>query len=293
MKAFTCTLALWALLVGPAAVAQNLQTAPAQSSTAPARQELRAYVQQNVLPVVRQQRQKLEALLTTSDKVQLAIYRTQLRETRQKSQALRRSFRSPASGETTSTLTETQKQQTEQLRAETKAILQNVEQLGLKYQTEIAKLAQEVQPQKEKWAADTKTILARTLTPEQSEALGRRKDRKLHRAGTMVRYFRPGAFLLLDPNKPAPAARSTSTTSVYPNPTTAVSQIEYDLKKDGSVTVELLDSRGNTLRTVAQQTEQEKGPHTLAINVADLPNGTYYFKITTKDGAETRRFVKE
>lgn len=80
---------------------------------------------------------------------------------------------------------------------------------------------------------------------------------------------------------------------MYPNPTAATNQLSYEVKKAGPVTVELLDGRGNTLRTVAQEAKQEKGTHSLTANVADLPAGTYYFKITTRTGAETQRFVKE
>ncbi|GGG36539.1 T9SS type A sorting domain-containing protein [Hymenobacter glacieicola] len=293
MKAITLALALSLLLGGSAVQAQNTQQARQAS---PARKELREYYQLNVLPTVRQQRQKLEAQLTTSDKAQLTLYRAQLKETRQKGKALRQSFRpagTPAS--TRPELTETQKQQLQQLRAETKVILQNVAQLAQKYEGDIAKLAQEVQPQREKWAADTKAILARTATPEQPQKRTAWAGKRQRHAGAR-RYFQPVTFLLLNPNAPVNAsagAERGNTLGVYPNPAVSTSQLEYAVKKAGPVTVELLDGRGNTLRTVAQQANVEKGQHTLAVNVADLPAGTYYFKITTQAGSETRRFVKQ
>lgn len=290
MKAITLALALSLLLGGSAVQAQNTQA----RQGAPARKELREYYQQNVLPVVRQQRQKLEAQLTTSDKAQLTLYRAQLKETRQKAKALRQSFRpagTPAG--TRPELTDAQKQQLQQLRTETKAILQNVSQLAQKYEGDIAKLAQEVQPQKEKWQADTKAILARTATPEQQAKAGKGKHQR--HAGGMRRYFQPTSFLLLNPNAPTqtPTPTERGSVGVYPNPSVSTNQLEYEVKKAGPVTVELLDGRGNTLRTVAQEPKVEKGSHTLSVNVADLPVGTYYFKITTRSGAETKRFVKE
>ncbi|GAB3227384.1 hypothetical protein GCM10027346_10680 [Hymenobacter seoulensis] len=291
MKASTLTLAFFLLLAGPAVHAQNTQA----RHNSPARTELRTYYQQNVLPVVRQQRQKLEAQLSTSDKAQLALYRAQLRESRQKEKALRQSFRAaatPTEGKRPP-LTEAQKQQLQQQRSETKAIMQNVSLLAQKYEGDIAKLAQEVQPQKEKWTADTKAILARTATPAQPEKVGRRHGKK--HIGGPRRYFQPATFLLLDPNAPAPPRAATEATKagVYPNPSVSTNQVEYEVKKAGPVTVELLDGRGNTLRTVAQEAKKEKGTHTLTANVADLPAGTYYFKITSRTGSETRRFVKE
>jgi hypothetical protein len=82
-------------------------------------------------------------------------------------------------------------------------------------------------------------------------------------------------------------------TSFYPNPAAAASQLEYDVKKAGPVTVDLLDSKGNTLRTVVSESHLEKGRRTEQLDLRDLPAGTYFYKITTKAGSETKRFVKE
>ncbi|WP_375434774.1 T9SS type A sorting domain-containing protein [uncultured Hymenobacter sp.] len=281
-------------------------TAPArgqqQQDNHPVRREMQVYVAQNVLPVVRQQRQKLETQLATADKAQLAIYRTQLKEVRQRGQALRQSFRSaPSSAPKTADpaspqahFTEAQQQQLHQLRAETRTILLNVNQMTEKYASNITQLLQEIQPQKEKWAADMQAIAFKNVTPEQQEKLGRYRGRVQHRIGA-GRYLRPTAFLLLDPAAPAatPAEREASGTSLFPNPAAATNQLEYTVTKAGPVTVELLDSRGNALRTVAQEVKQEKGSHTLEVNLAELPKGTYYYKITTRAGSETKRFVKE
>lgn len=282
-------------------------TAPARAEQPkdnhPVRREMQAYVEQNVMPVVRQQRQKLEAQLATADKAQLAIYRTQLKEVRQRSQALRQSFRSapstapqttePASPRTP--LTEAQQQQLQQLRTETRTIMQQVNQMAEKYTTNITQVLQEVQPQKEKWATDMQAIVAKNTTPEQQEKLSRSRGGRMHHRIGASRLLRPTAFLLLDPaaSTAAPAASELGSTSLYPNPAVATSQLEYTVTKAGPVTVELLDGRGNTLRTIAQEPKEEKGAHTLQVNLADLPKGTYYYKITTRTGSETKRFVKE
>ncbi|RSK36198.1 T9SS type A sorting domain-containing protein [Hymenobacter metallilatus] len=258
----------------------------------PVRRKIRAYVQQNVLPSVRQQRQKLEAQLSTSDKAQLAVYRAQLHDLRQRGRELRRSFAaapapaSIAAPTSAPALTEAQQLQLQQLRTETRALLQSVGQLAQKYDTDIARLSQELKPQKEQWATDIRAIVARAASTAPAAA-------RRHRGGTVGRFFRSAAFLLLDPATPTqPTGRASAAPQVYPNPVAATSQLDYAVPKAGPVTVELLDGRGNTLRTVAQQ-QQPKGSHHLAVDVADLPAGTYFFKITTRAGAETRRFVKE
>ncbi|MDU0371796.1 T9SS type A sorting domain-containing protein [Hymenobacter endophyticus] len=279
------SLALGAMLTITSLTSQAQQTGPAAR---PARAETRAYISRNVLPTLRIQRQKLEAQLSTSDKAQLAVFRAQLHDLRQRGRELRRTTAPGARP----ALTEPEQQLAQQLRTETRTLLQSVEQLARKYDADIARLAQELKPQREQWATDLQAITAQHPSPATQP-----RPRKNRRSDGVRRFLQPAQFLLLQPeaSTPTPAAPggNAGLGGVFPNPATAASQLEYEVTKAGPVTVELLDGRGNTLRTVTQAIKQEKGPHTLAVDVADLPTGTYFFKITTRAGAETKRFVKE
>ncbi|MBC8082503.1 MAG: T9SS type A sorting domain-containing protein, partial [Hymenobacter sp.] len=188
--------------------------------------------------------------------------------------------------------TDAQRQQVQQLRTETRGIMLNVAQLAQKYDAAIAQLAQQVQPQREKWSTDIQAIVAKNAIPEQQQKLASFGGRA-HGFGRTRRYFRPAVFLLLDPNAPGPAERGPGSTSFYPNPAAATSQLEYEVKKSGPVTIDLLDSNGTKLRTLLAETKQEKGSRTQQLDLHDLPAGTYFYKITTKAGSETKRFVKE
>ncbi|MBT9394322.1 T9SS type A sorting domain-containing protein [Hymenobacter sp. NST-14] len=294
MKAllFSALLAGGLLLSDTPATFAQTAPGPATADARPAHREARAYVQQHVLPAVREQRRQLESRLTSADRAQLAIYRTQLREVREKAHALRQAGRPAASTAATPgarpALSEAQQQQLQQLRTETKSILANVQALAQKYTPDINRLTQALKPRQEKWATDLRAIGAKG----QAETAAR-PGRHHRRGGPLERLLRPAAFLLLDPNAPAPAPKARAGSQVYPNPASATTQLAYEVTKAGAVTVELLDGRGNTLRTVARDDRQDKGPHTLAVDVADLPAGIYFFKITTRAGVETRRFVKE
>ncbi|OUJ72517.1 T9SS type A sorting domain-containing protein [Hymenobacter crusticola] len=272
---------------------------PARGADKPARQELRAYYAENVLPTVRQQRQKLEVQLSAEDKAALTTYRAQLQASRRQGQALRQSLRLTAaggqSGPARLELTEAQRQQFQQQRTEMRAIMLKVGQLAQKYSANIKQLATEIEPQREKWMADTKAIVAKYATTEQ-QTTARFAGGRHRRGGTgLGHYFRPSVFLLMDPNsaeKLGTAANNLGTT-VFPNPSTATTQLEYAVSKAGPVTIELLDGRGTTLRTLISQQNKEKGPQVLITNVDDLPSGTYYYKITTRTGTETKRFLKQ
>ncbi|WP_216726643.1 T9SS type A sorting domain-containing protein [Hymenobacter siberiensis] len=267
-----------------------------QHEDRPIRREVRAYFQANVLPVLQQQRQKLEPQLTASDRIQLATYRTQLKALKDQGQALRRSVApaGTATPATRPTLTEAQQKQAHDLRFQARGIMLNVAQMAQKYDAPIAQLTQEVAPQKEKWATDIKAIVAKTATPEQQQRMAAMQGRK-HERGGLRRFFKPAAFLLLDPNAPAANKneQGVGNTSFYPNPAAPTSQLDYDVRKTGPVTIDLLDKDGNKLRTLVSEASQEKGPQTQQLDLHDVPAGTYFYKITTKGGTQTKRFLKE
>ncbi|GAA4049681.1 hypothetical protein GCM10022409_40410 [Hymenobacter glaciei] len=290
------TYSLVLLLVLAATVAGLAHRSPREKR--PIRREVRAYFAANVLPVLRQQRQKLEPQLATADRAQLATYRAQLKVLKEQGRALRQAavLAIGATPGTRPALSEAQREQAHQLRQQARSIMLSVAQLAQKYDGPISQLAQEVQPQKDKWAADIKAIVAKNATPEQQAKLAAAQGRRRsHGPGQLRRFFKPAMFLLLDPNAPAdsPVERGVGNSSFYPNPAAATTQLEYDVKKTGPVSVDLLDKDGNKLRTLLPETQQEKGGHSQQLDLSDLPAGTYFCKIITKSGTQTKRFVKE
>lgn len=289
---FTYTLAL--VLILTATVAGLARRSPREQR--PIRREIRAYFAANVLPVLRQQRQQLEPLLAAADRAQLATYRTQLKALKEQGQALRRRVvpESSAAPATRPVLTDAQLKQAHDLRFQARGIMLNVAQMAQRYDGAITQLTQEVAPQKEQWATDIKAIVTKNMTSVQQQQLAVIEGRK-HERGGLRRYFRPAMFLLLDPNAPADALgeRGVGSNSFYPNPAAATTQLEYEVKKAGPVSVDLLDKDGNKLRTLLAETQQEKGSQRQQLDLSDLPAGTYFYKITTKSGTQTKRFVKE
>jgi Secretion system C-terminal sorting domain len=283
-------------LVLAATVAGLARRSPRENR--PIRREIRAYFAANVLPVLRQQRQKREPQLAAADRAQLATYRTQLRTLKEQSRALRPAA-APTAGSPTGTrpaLTEAQQQQAHQLRFQARGIMLSVAQMAQKYDGNITRLTAEVQPQKEKWVTDIKAIVAKNATPEQQQKLAAAKGRmRGHGPGQLRRLFKPAMFLLLDPNAPAdvPGERGVGSSSFYPNPAAATTQLEYEVKKTGPVSIDLLDKDGNKLRTLLDETQQERGHQRQQLELSDLPAGTYFYKIVTKSGTQTKRFVKE
>jgi hypothetical protein len=259
------------------------------------RHQEREYVQAKVLPVLRQQRQKLEQELSTAERTQLATYRTQLNALNQRQQVLHQAARAllrSAAPDSAAHRYGRPAPSPEMLAAqvERREITLAVALLANKYQANITRLSAEIQPQQTQWATDLKALATKSRPAGQPEQSGRFHGPHF---GHWRHLMRTSSFLLMEPGAAEPTTDLSLGTSLYPNPVAATTQLQYEVKSAGPVTVALLDKNGNTLRTAVQQQRQEKGTYTQALDLSELASGTYFYKVTTGAGTETKRFVKE
>jgi hypothetical protein len=272
------------------------------------RKQGQEYVQAKVLPVLRQQRQKLEQELSATERTQLATYRTQLNALNQRQQALHQAAHTllrSAAPDSSMHRYNRLALSPEMLAAQTerRTIMLALAQLANKYEASIARLAAETQPQQLQWATDLRAIILKTypaarpadhtLAQGETATLSVRHHYPAFHFGEARVLHRPVAFLLLEPGAAEPATDLSLGTSLYPNPVVATTQLQYEVRSAGPVTVALLDKNGSTLRTVVQAASQEKGTHTQPLDLSELASGTYFYKVTTHTGTETKRFVKE
>lgn len=78
---------------------------------------------------------------------------------------------------------------------------------------------------------------------------------------------------------------------IFPNPFTNSITINYELTGKESVKTELFDIYGKSLKIVSQK-ETHAGQNTFKIDLSDLPNGVYFYKITIGNQAFEKRIVK-
>ena len=297
------------ILAGSLAFSAVAQPGHPHGPNAEFRKQEREYVQAKVLPVLRQQRQKLEQELSTAERTQLATYRNQLIDLDQRQQALQQAARALLLSVAPDSITHRYSRPApspEMLAAQAQRleITIAVAQLANKYQANIVRLAAEIRPQQAQWSADVLAIMLKNhpaarpadYAQRQGETAGPRTQHR-HSAGFHFGearlIHRPVAFLLMEPGAAEPTTDLSLGTSLYPNPVAATSQLQYEVKSAGPVTVQLLDKNGNTLRTAVQLERQEKGTYTQALDLSELASGSYFYKVTTRTGTETKRFVKE
>ena len=105
-------------------------------------------------------------------------------------------------------------------------------------------------------------------------------------------------FVLMDPDKfpeeteEAPTVvKETPEMSVYPNPATGNTNISYEVKTAGKVSIELLDGNGNVVRTLLDK-EMMTGKQKVQLNTSGLQqNTTYYVRYTGPEGSVMQKLI--
>jgi parallel beta-helix repeat protein len=88
--------------------------------------------------------------------------------------------------------------------------------------------------------------------------------------------------------------RNSSNTYLYqnhPNPTSHETNITFQIDQPSTINISLFDSNGTITKEILKA-YPSPGQYTLAINVADLPQGVYYYRLTLPYGSQmTRKLV--
>ena len=85
---------------------------------------------------------------------------------------------------------------------------------------------------------------------------------------------------------PAPLVLSASA----PNPVASTARIDYALPTAGPATLEVFDAVGRRVVVLAEG-PHAAGPHTATFDARALPGGVYLYRLTTNEGAASRRLV--
>lgn len=281
-------------------------------------QEMREYAKQNVLPIVKEQRLKLEAQLSAADKAVISNVREQLHQQRKTMHAeMKTIHQRMKSGE------EFDKEEMHKrfaaMKAQREEIIAPAKVVLEKHQTAIDQLLTDKRIDKEGWKNEMESIRKKYISEEDMEEMkkkhhGKRhkfhaKDGEMphknsemgnhHKGGKhehhrrmMHKNLKPMGFLLWDPNAPMPSIDEEQSVEfgVYPNPSTAQNKIDFSIAQKGQVKIELLDKQGNIVKTVLNDTKKA-GDYTIDVNLDKLPNAVYYYRITTASGSKTKRFL--
>jgi len=83
-----------------------------------------------------------------------------------------------------------------------------------------------------------------------------------------------------------------NTGTLYPNPTTGTYTLSYNQFANESTTIQITDLQGNIVKPIFSGFI-EQGIKTYNISVNELPNGTYFLRLISKNQNTSYKFIKE
>ena len=263
------------------------------------RAELREYKKIEIAPVMRAQRLKLDESLSQEDQESLTAIRATLNAARAAAKAAHRE-RKAEQGEQ-GKAREGQHhakgahhgprhgQKLQRLEENHPAEFAALTAMAEKYDADITGLLEEVKPQQEEWKAAQKAIMERYIPAELQRE---HPSRPHHKQGEGEHAERAQLahkihFLLQDPNKEEEEGREEAqvveqmVASVYPNPTTNTTVLTFELPETTTMRIDLRDENGNLVKNITRE-QFNAGQHKVAVDLADVPNGTYYFTLNSR-----------
>lgn len=278
-----------------------------------AKKEIKSYMQENVLPVLREQRARLDASLSSQDQAALDQIRKEMKVLREEAKALR-----PAKRKMSQKKEMPGQEQGDAMRKHAKShrlLMNRAWAIADAHESIIYQLIDEIAPQKEQWASDIKAIMEKYRPAPEGDELenapdagphhgkgrpGGRKFRGLHgKLGQLKQLGQPAMFLLWD-GEALPGrfgmergdkgeGKRGDRVKVIPNPASDEHEVSFRLKAAGPVTFTLLDYAGKPV----QQTYSGNGvagKNTVTLSVEGLKSGLYFYQIESSDGEKAVRF---
>ncbi len=293
------------------------------------RQEARTYVQDNIHPVLKAQREKLDLVLSQAEQNELADIRQQLEDLREEKKALR-----PKHAQRSQSHEPPTQEQKDAMRAfhkQQRLLMDRAWKIADAHETTIYKLLDEVEPQRQQWHADLKKMHEDARGQFQGQ---RGEGRSQHRQGppqghpgkghemrhghgsghghglkgrgmSLLKHLQqPVGFLLWNGEMPErkkgklgeteemPFQNEDQGFQVFPNPTGTANNLRYTLETPGTVTIKLLNKDGAVVKTLLQENQSE-GSHIKTFDLGNLQAGVYYYQVVTAEGKYVKRFLVE
>ena len=263
------------------------------------------YKKQNIAPVMKKQRGKLERKLSRADKKEIAKIRTNLEANKAAMKAKKEAFKNE--GKKREDITEADKAVFKKLGEERKAEMEKAKAIAEKYDSEIKSLFEEIKPQAEQWKTDMKAIHDQYKPENGEHPQGMKKGQKgMPHSGKGKPHHKKGGkmdkgqrmergkemkavhFLLSDPNAKDVGIvddvnTNSSSLSVFPNPAQTFNNIEFKLAQSGEISLELHDQDGNLIRTIVNE-YRDAGNYKERVNLGDLNGFVYVYVLKTASG---------
>jgi hypothetical protein len=247
------------------------------------RKEAKAYFQENILPVLKQQREKLENQLTEAEKKEIESLQQEFFGNKDERKAMKERMKKAM--ENPEILSMQEKAEMFDKFVKGRAKKDELHEKLKKYDDKVLPLLEEIAPQREKWKEDMKKIAEKHLGKEELEGL----KGGHHPAHHFDRKMSKVAFILWDFEHEEKMGKSAN---IFPNPASQKASVEYYIQNTDNVEISLIDKEGNILKTLWTG-KKDKGEHQYEFDVAQLSKGQYFVVIKSSQKIERKRLVIE
>lgn len=256
--------------------------------------ERQGYVKENIHPVIVEQRAKLEAKISATDKKAIAELREKIQASKKERITERKSqMRGFKYGKGQNGKANHRGHQGKGSPLLDEVSRQRAESLVKAYSNDIESLFDDITPQREQWKNDLKAI-HENYRKENSEkrGMGRMEGKTPSEEKLARRDFQKKLRFLLMPaemKSPKSSAKEERLIAVFPNPAGNIQNIEFEVVTAGSVKVDIVDQQGNVVKSVYKG-ELPKGLNKLEVNIGELKSNMYYYRITDAQGTTSKPF---
>ncbi len=259
------------------------------------------YHNENITPVMLEQRAKLEEKISIEDKAKLEELRpifSNLHERRIKKHDELSKFEKPMKKEERQAFHEEHKKSMEQYKPQMDLLHELVD----KYEDDINVLLAELEEDRKVWREDMRELHDEHIDKNKKERHEKRRrhhseeGKPHHEHGGMHiegKKMRKGHFLLLDPNAEASEMELTNnikSVSINPNPSINSNTVIYELAESGKVRLELRGKSG-TLINVLFEGNKEAGSFVQEVDLSNQKSGVYYISLISGKEVISKKFV--
>lgn len=251
--------------------------------------EMKAYYQNNIQPVILEQRAKLEADLDANSKATIQEARVGIKALVQEKKEARKALK----GQEPETRREAMMAIRKEFKEGYKVYAEDLKAIASQYESNIANLYTEIADQEATWKTDMQAITEKYIPAENRP----KNPRKGFRGGKGTKPLRsPIKFLLLDPNKNQESFLNEDDmydellTAIYPNPAVANNTIQWEMKNGGQVKIDLYNDQGSLVKSVFSG-YKNAGEHEVTVDTGNLQNATYYYVIEQNGVKQTEPLI--
>jgi len=271
------------------------------------KKELKVYQKEEIKPVMRAQRQKLEADISPEDRLAINDLRAQLKDTKKerKEKATSKQEGKSDKGKRKAKAKGKKKRSSTAKNSSIGHLLRNNEQakqtaegLVSRYEERIKELNEEIAAQQEKWSADQEAIKDKYRADGEARRKEGMHGHKGHSEERAERkeFIKTLGFILMSPDQKDHATKGTALQNnahqlrAYPNPASQTQTLELVIAETGNVNIELVDKSGKSVKSVFKGT-MDAGTHSLQVDVSGLPDDVFFYRVTDANGVSSKQAV--